>query len=97
MSITNGVSDIVLEKIGDARIPVIVVEGTGEAGRVVAQDHEWDSGYFSHDLYLVYHITVDCKKTVLSASWIFGGIMNCFNASAAVVRNKLGDTFREWL
>jgi hypothetical protein len=56
---------------------------------------EWDSGMFSHDLYLVYYVTIDCKRAVTNnAGSFFGGFVNWAGLSGFAVHSNLESSFK---
>src|SRR4051812_46238889 len=90
LSITMGFGDKVMEGVQNAGITQMVVNQTQGAGHVVSQAHEWDSGMFSHDLYLAYYITIDTKQAVLNSTHrIIGAIVNWAKLDKFAVKNKL--------
>ena len=66
LNITNGFGDRVLNAINDANVPLMISKELGKDGRVESSPHEWDSGVFSHDLYLRYKININSYRLVKS-------------------------------
>ena len=66
LNITNGFGDRVLNSINDANVPSMISKELGKDGRVESSTHEWDSGVFSHDLYLRYKINRNSYRLVKS-------------------------------
>ena len=66
LNITNGFGDRVLNAINDANVPSMISKELGKDGRVESSTHKWDSGVFSHDLYLTYKININSYRLVKS-------------------------------
>ena len=66
LNITNGFGDRVLNAINDANVPLMISKELGKDGRVESSIHKWDSGVFSHDLYLRYKININSYRLVKS-------------------------------
>lgn len=66
LNITNGFGDRVLHAINEANVPLMISKELGEDGRVESSTHKWDSGVFSHDLYLTYKFDIKSYRLVKS-------------------------------
>tara|TARA_B110000483_G_C18024763_1_gene476371 strand:+ start:204 stop:590 length:387 start_codon:yes stop_codon:yes gene_type:complete len=66
LNITNGFGDPVLNAINDANVPLMISTELGKDGIVESSTHKWDSGVFSHDLYLTYKFNINSYRLVKS-------------------------------
>ena len=65
INITNGFGTTVENKIEGSNIPKMIEDQSNGLAEIIDYNKWWDSGYFSHDLYLEYDIKIDCSKAVL--------------------------------
>lgn len=94
LNITNGMGDIVFDKIKQVDIDDMVRTQTNGAGYLSSWTYEWDSGFLTHDLYLLYHIVIDCKRAVMDkAGRRVGAFVNWLGLSESAVESSLHSSF----
>ena len=68
LNITNGFGNIVLNNIIDAEVPILIHNNIKPHGSVTYTTYWWDSGIFSHDLYLQYDLSINSYRLVKANS-----------------------------
>jgi len=90
VNITNGFGTTVEEKINNADIPLMIEEQSNGLAKVMNLTQWWDSGVFSHDLYLQYDIRIDCESAVKDhAGKIASGTLRLLNLQTGTVKRSL--------
>ena len=75
LNITNGFGDKVFNEVNNANIPNMIKEELDVNGNVESATHRWDSGVFSHDLYLTYVLKINSYRLIKSKSCKFAAKM----------------------
>ena len=96
INITNGFGTTVENKIEGSNIPKMIEDQSNGLAEIIDYNKWWDSGYFSHDLYLEYDIKIDCSKAIKNKAGSFvSGVLNILNLQTSTVMNSLRDSIEE--
>ena len=96
VNITNGFGTTVENKIEGSNIPKMIEDQSNGLAKIVDYNKWWDSGYFSHDLYLEYDIKIDCAKAIKNKAGKFvSGVLNILNLQTSTVMNSIRDSIEE--
>ena len=90
VNITNGFGTTVEKKINNSNVPQMIEEQSNGVADVINITQWWDSGVFSHDLYLEYDIRIDCERAVKDkAGKIASGTLRLLNLQIGTVKRSL--------
>ena len=96
INITNGFGTIVENKIKKANISKMIKDKSNGLAKIVDYNKWWDSGYFSHDLYLEYDIKINCKKAIKKeAGGFVSGVLNLLNLQTSTVMDTIRSSIEE--
>jgi hypothetical protein len=102
LNTTQGFGNTVLKKVHDANIVQLINDNLGNDGKVTKCTEKWNSGIFSHDLYLHYELEMNCyelikhKKNVYLAKFL--RFLNLHNyVIKNIIRNSIQDGFMKEL
>lgn len=98
LNITNGLGNIVLEHIMNAEVPITIHNNIQPHGNVTYTTYWWDSGFFSHDLYLRYDLSVNSYGLVKANSGKIAAKLLKYTCMATtiiqnIMQNKIAENF----
>ena len=102
LNITNGFGNFVLREIHDANVSETIENKLNPNGKVINVEEKWDSGTFSHDLYLTYTISIHTYRVIKQNTnkWVAKFLKYTMLQDIILgrkVRNQIEESFKEQL